>query len=287
MSDVARRVATRARWRYRRATAQGRRLPDFLILGAQRAGSTSLFDSLCAHPGISEPTHKELHFFDQNWWRDVGWYRRFFPFARRRLTGEASPYYLFHPLSPARVAATVPYAKLIALLRDPVERAYSQYNLSSHYGQEDLSFEEALDREPERLAGEEEKIAADPRYKSFSHRYHSYVARGLYAEQLERWFGYFPRQQLLVVRAEDLFRKPVATYGDIVEFLGLPPHELERHAHRNKAEYAPMHEATRARLTDLFREPNERLYELLGRDFEWVSRERTAARSPGGKNLAQ
>ncbi|MEO8289665.1 MAG: sulfotransferase domain-containing protein [Gaiellaceae bacterium] len=287
MSDLPRRAARKARWAYRRATAPARRLPGFLVLGAQRAGSTSLFDDLCSHPGVVEPTHKELHFFDQNWWRGVGWYRRFFPVARDRVTGEASPYYLFHPLAPARVAATVPHARLIALLRDPVERAYSHYHLSRRYGHEELSFEEALDHEAERLAGEEEKIAADPGYKSFSHRHHSYLARGLYAAQLERWFGYFPREQIHVVRAEDLFADPAGTYGQILSFLGLAPHELPRPAHRNKAEYAPMEKSTREHLTDFFREPNRRLYELLGRDLRWGSRERAAATSPGGKKPAQ
>lgn len=287
MTSVPRRAVRKARWGYRRTTSRARRLPDFLVLGAQRAGSTSLFDYLCLHPAVAEPTHKELHFFDQNWWRGIGWYRRLFPITRGHVTGEASPYYLYHPLAPARVAATVPHAKLIVLLRDPVQRAYSQYNLSVHYGHEDLSFEEALDREPERLAGEEEKIAADPRYKSFSHRHHSYLERGLYAEQLERWFGYFPREQLLVLRAEDMFRDPAAAYGEVLAFLGLPPHRLERHEHRNRAEYAPMEEGTRERLTEFYREPNERLYELLGRDFEWGRRERTAATSPGGKKPAQ
>ena len=176
--------------RWRGATRRARTLPDFLVLSAGRCGSTSLFAALCEHPQVLPPSHKETHFFDRNWTRGLDFYRRLFPLqARRRararraggpvLTGEATTYYLLHPAVPARASAAIPDARLVVILRDPVDRAYSHYQLSVRRGREKLSFEEALDAEPERLAGAEERLLADPAADVPSHRVHSYVARGM------------------------------------------------------------------------------------------------------------
>jgi hypothetical protein len=270
------RAARRVNRLYRLATSRARSLPDFVVIGAQRAGSTSLFDYLGRHPRVVPPSHKEIHFFDQNFFRGERWYRSHFPPALRvravsGRTGEASPYYLFHPEAPARAHATVPDARLVVLLRNPVDRAYSHYQLAVRGGHEQLPFDEAVKRESERLAGEAEKLA-DPTHKSAAHRHLSYVARGLYAEQLERWLAFFPREQLLVLRSEDLFANPEAVFAETVAFLGLPPVELEDYPHRNPGGYENLPAETREWLEDYFREPNRRLYELLGRDFGWDRR---------------
>jgi hypothetical protein len=267
-NSPAERARRRIRRTYRGATASLRPLPGFLIIGAQRAGSSSLFSYVCAHPDIAPPTHKEIHFFDNNWFRGVPWYRRHFPLALRsgsaRLTGEASPYYLFHPAVPERVAATLPEVRLLAVLRDPVERAYSQYQHARRDGHETLSFEEALEREDERLAGEAELLARDPTHVSFAHRRLSYRTRGLYAEQLERWFAVFPREQLLVLRSEELFAEPDRVLASAFAFLGLEPFSLPAYPALNQRPYEPMSDAARAFLEGAFREPNRRLDALLG-----------------------
>lgn len=280
--------------RFRQATSRLRILPDYLIIGAQRAGTTSLYDFLCRHPDVAGPTAaktdihwaKELHFFDDKYWLGVDWYRSFFPLAatraviRRRggdlLAGEASPSYLFHPAVPVRVAATVPKVRLIALLRDPIERAYSHYQLMVRTGREELSFEDALAAEDERLAAEEERMRADPRYSSAKYRHYAYLTRGLYADQLERWLEYFPREQLLVVRAEDFRARPGDIYAEIVAFLGLRPWQPAEFPPRNRASYAPIDPALRARLEERFAEPNAHLARLLARDFGWASASRAA-----------
>ena len=197
------------------------------MIGAQKAGTTALYAYLRWHPGITGPSWKEVSFFDRHWWRGEAWYRGQFPLrAGERLVGEASPSYLFHPLAPERARSLVPDARLVALLRDPVDRAYSQYQHEVALGREPLSFEDALAAEDERLRGEVERLVADPRAFSRAWWDHSYASRGRYAEQLERWLAVFPREQLLVVRTEDLGERPAETYASILSFLGADPHEL-------------------------------------------------------------
>lgn len=273
-------VAKRLSMRWRGATGSLRTLPDFLLIGAARCGSTSLFAILTAHPHILAPSHKEVHFFDRNYLRGLDWYRRMFPLESHRrlverrlggpaLTGEATTYYLFHPAVPERVARDLPEARLIAILRDPVDRAYSHYQLSVRNGHETLSFEEALDAEEERLAGEEERLLNDPSYRSPAHAYHSYVTRGLYLDQLVRWHRYVPRERLLVLRSEDLFERPADVVSEVSAFLGLRPHPGPLPAPRNRARYEGMSEETRERLRRRFDEPNRRLEAYLGRELHW------------------
>jgi hypothetical protein len=282
----------RPRRRLRVATRRFRILPSFLIIGAQRAGTTSLFDYLRRHPEVAGPAggerfvvrRKEVHFFDDRFAMGIDWYRSFFPLAARQrharrrgrdlVAGEATPYYMFHPAVPERVASTLPDVKLIALLRDPVDRAYSHYQLVCRKGWEQLSFEEAVEAEERRLEGQEERLEADLR--GWHHRRRAYLSRGLYAEQLERWLAHFPREQLLVVRSEDLRHRSAEVYAEVLAFLGLRPWEPPEYVTRNRAAYPPLDPDLRARLAERFVEPNERLAELLGRDFGW-SRGTTAA----------
>jgi hypothetical protein len=269
----ARSVLRNAVWTIGTATARARPLPDFLVLGAQKAGTTALYSYLRRHPDVTGPRWKEVSYFDRHYARGPAWYRGNFPvtFGGRRaaLVGEASPSYLFHPLAPERAAALVPDARLVALLRDPVERAHSQYRHSVDFGREPLSFEEALDREEERLEGEVERLCADPRAFSRAWWDWSYVARGLYAEQLERWYAAFPREQLLVLANEELAERPAETYARVLTFLGAPPHELDAYPRVFDRDYPDMRPETRERLVERFAEPNRRLYELLGRDLGW------------------
>jgi Sulfotransferase domain len=268
--EPARKVARNAIWAFGTVTARGRPLPDFLVLGAQKAGTTALYAYLRWHPGITGPSWKEVSFFDRHWWRGERWYRGQFPLrSRGRLVGEASPSYLFHPLAPERARAVVPDARLVVVLRDPVDRAYSQYQHEVALGREPLSFEEALAAEEGRTRGEVERLVADPR--AFSHEWwdHTYAARGLYAEQLERWLAVFPRDQLLVVTSDELGERPAESYGSILSFLGAAPHSLDEYPRVFDRDYAPMRPDTREALAQRFAEPNRRLEELLGRELGW------------------
>ena len=258
-----------------------RSLPDFLIIGAQRAGTTTLYRALTDHPQVRGAVlGKEVHFFDLGFDEGVAHYRGAFPtnaslgLTRARiaapvLVGEATPYYLFHPLVPERVAETLPDAKLIATLRDPVERAWSQYRHEVDLGFETLSFEEALAAEDSRLAGEEQRLASDPRAVSFAHQHHGYVARGRYAEQLERWYEHVAPERLLLVRAEDLFADPAPELRRVADLLGVVPWRPASWRARNAAGSAAIPPGARAELRAAFRPHNDRLADLTGRDWSW------------------
>ena len=263
------------------ATVGLRMRPDFLIVGAQRCGTTSLFRDLAAHPAVVPPLfQKGIHFFDMHYGRGLRWYHGHFPvaaLARRRvaatgarpITGEASPYYVFHPLAPRRIAADLPGVKLIVLLRDPVERAYSAHRQETARGFETEPFERALDLEPTRLSGEVEKMLADPGYVSFGHQHHAYLARGQYAEQLAVLFELFGRERVLVLDSAEFFTRPRDVWSGVLAFLGLPhwePADFEQH---NARPSKPLPEHLRRRLDEHFAPHDERLARLLGGPPSW------------------
>lgn len=262
--EAERRVELRLRMR------QPRALPDAVILGAQKSGTSSLHNYLTQQPGVIAPLVKEVHYFDLNFARGEAWYRAHF--GRREEAGinlDSSPYYLFHPAVPERMRALLPDARLIALLRDPVRRAYSHYWHEHARGREKLSFEAAIDAEPARLADAEALLARGTIDRSEVHQHLSYLSRGRYAEQLERWFALYPRDRLLVLRFEDLVRQPLAVLNETLAFLGLPPAASANLGARNTRRYPPMADATAARLREYFAPHNRRLEALLGRSMGW------------------
>ncbi|HEY2553227.1 MAG TPA: sulfotransferase domain-containing protein [Streptosporangiaceae bacterium] len=255
-------------------TAQLRLLPDFIVIGAQRCGTTSLFRALLAHPQVLRPAfHKGVNYFDLNYYRGPSWYRGHFPLAgpaRRKLDQrggplvfESSGYYLYHPFALERIAADLPAVKLVVMLRDPVERAYSAYKHELARGYEQESFERALELEDSRLDGEIELMRRDPRYESFAHRHHSYRHRGHYAEQLSRAFSYFPRDQVHVIDSDSFFAEPATEYGRLTAFLGLRPFLPDSFGRHNARPGTAMAEPTAAWLRDYFKPHSERLAALL------------------------
>ena len=261
-------------------TAQIRLVPDFIIIGAQKCGTTTLYTNLVKHPWIKPALEKEVHFFDAAYSKGLNWYRAHFPstfykqyvwqvYRRTLVTGEASPYYIFYPHAPRRIFETLPQVKLIVLLRNPVDRAYSHYQHQIQRGRETLSFEAALEAEPERLAGEAAKILADGGYTSFNHVHFSYLARGIYADQLAAWREYFSPERMLILNSERFFADSPAVLNQVTGFLGLPAWQAAELKKRNRGQYEKMEPAARARLVDYFRPHNQRLYDLLGARFDW------------------
>jgi hypothetical protein len=268
---------TRAERLARRTTADLRALPDFVIIGAQKAGTTSLFRYLLEHPDVIGPAEKEVHFFDGRYDRGMRWYRSRFPLratldrgagnGRRRMTFEASPYYLAHPFVAARMHEHLPDVKLIVLLRDPVERAWSHYRDNVSRGTESEPFHDALRAEAERLEPGLANIARgiDP---GSDYRNYGYVERGKYAEQLAGWFAVYPREQFLIVESRDLFEDSEATYDRVLDFVGLDvPSSLPVFDVYNATPDAGLDVDARAFLDAAFAAPNRALAALIDIDL--------------------
>ncbi|MFC7547012.1 sulfotransferase domain-containing protein [Plantactinospora sp. GCM10030261] len=272
--------------RYGERTSDRRPLPDFLIIGTKRGGTTSLWNYLIRHPLVPRLwpawNTKTSHYFEENWHRGERWYRSHFPTDRRRAAlrrrygappraGEAAPLYMFHPLAPRRVHDLMPDVRLIVLLRDPVERAYSHWKERRTEGTEPLGFAAALAAEPERTAGERDRLIADPSYVSNAYDWYTYRARGRYLEHLEPWLDLFDRARVHILPSESLYREPARCYAGVLEFLGLPPHNLGRYEVFNDRRSAPMDPTVRADLEAYFRPHNAALRERLGMRFDWSS----------------
>lgn len=267
----------------RTLTAHWRLMPDFLVIGGQKCGTTSLYQYLVTHPHIISAMKKQMHFFDNHYEKGITWYRAHFPSSLYKqyfkhvhkedfITGEATPYYIFHPLAARRAAKFLPNAKFVLVIRNPVDRAYSHYHHEIRKGTETLSFEEALAKEPERLAGEKEKMLASDSYYSFNYQRYSYLSRGLYAEQLSEWFNYFPKEQFFVVKSEDMYRNTTDIVKQIFKFLNLPEFpefKIEKDQYYNVGKYEKMDSKMKEKLVEYFKPHNEKLYKLLDRDFGW------------------
>jgi sulfotransferase family protein len=271
LPEPVRALPRSAIWTYGRLTAGLRPLPTALIIGAQKAGTTALYAWLRRHPAVAGPAWKEVNYFDRRYAKGERWYRGNFPVARgATVVLEATPGYLFHPLAPLRVRGLLPAARLVALVRDPIARAYSHYQHEVTLGREPLAFEDAIEAEEGRMEGELERMLADPAYFSYAWWNYTYLARGRYAEQLERWLAAFPEEQVLVVPTDDLAERPAETYAAVLAHVGAPAHELGEYPRVFGRSYGDMRPETRARLGKYFAEPNRRLYELLGRDLGWT-----------------
>ena len=274
------RLGHRARMLGRMATAWGRPGPDFIIIGAQKCGTTSLYNYLLRHPGIVAATKRSIKFFDHgpNWAKGVLWYRAHFPFAPARpgatdrpLVGECTPSYFVHPQGPARIRRIAPRARLMVLLRNPVDRAYSAYHHQRRKGREPLSFEAALDHEQERVADEYRRLASERHFVARSYRLYSYVGWGHYAEYLEPWLRTFPREQILIMLTDDLAADPAGVLTKVHAFLGLPSARLDDYPRLNAGRYDSLEPYLRKRLLEHFEPHNRRLAAVLGRDPGWTS----------------
>ncbi|RTE08149.1 sulfotransferase domain-containing protein [Paenibacillus whitsoniae] len=245
--------------------------PDFLIIGAQKAGTTSLYHYLVQHPLIDSAVTKEVHFFDVNYDKGVQWYRDQFPSFQTKsdhLTGEATPYYIFHPNVPKRIYEMMPRTKIIILLRNPIDRAYSHYHHAVRNLGEVVGFEEAIHMEEERLAGEFERFQSNSNYNSEIFQHYSYLKRGIYVDQLKLWFDLFPKHQILILNYESFFGDLPKSMKAITDFLGVPEFEFQYES-LNKGEYEPMNPKTREHLRKYFYPHNQKLFRLLGQRYDW------------------
>ncbi|MFT4081945.1 MAG: sulfotransferase [Nocardioides sp.] len=277
-----------ANWTTRRwglATAAQRGLPDFLVIGTKRGGTTSLFNYLLMHPGVlglfpQVRGRKSTDYFFKNLHLGEAWYRSHFHTDGHRarvadrlgyapVSGEASPYYMWDRRVAERVASVVPQVKAIALVRDPVERAWSHYQERIQNGVEPLSFVDALASEHRRTAAAEARMRQEPTFHSDAFDWYPYRERGVYLPQLLNWTRSFPREQLLVIRSEDMYADVQSVFDTACDFLGLPRIDLPTKKTFNASARAPMPDSVRAELSEFYRQPNAELESYLGRPLIW------------------
>lgn len=268
------------RTRAREVTASKRVLPDVILAGVQKGGTTSLFSQLRVHPNIIWAQSKGSHYFDLEHQRGLDWYRSQCPLKLtvsaaesrsgvRPLVAESSGYYFDHPLAPERCAATLPDARVIIMLRNPVERAYSHYHDTKGKGFEPLSFEDAIAEEASRFEGIDGEFARNEHFYSMTHHRQGYLSRGIYIHHVRRWLEAMPRASVLVLRSEDFYSDMPSEYARALRFLGLPEWKPTVFKKENAGKYDPMPAKVRDRLAEIFAPYNEQLAEYTGTDFGW------------------
>ena len=257
-------------------------LPDFYLIGAQKCGTSALYDYLVQHPCIHPCTTKEPRFFDKYYNRGLNWYKSCFPlifykqietklFHRKFLTGEATERYFEHPHVPQRIKQITPKSKFIILLRNPIDRAYSHYNMRYESKKEVLSFEDAINREKERTKGEFERMLKDENYYSKDYFHYSYLDRGIYVTKLKSWMNIFPKEQFLILQSEEFFKEPGKIYNQVLKFLKLSKWQLSEYKKIGAGIYTrnEIDPQLKKKLIEFFKPYNEDLYKFLGIRFNW------------------
>jgi len=239
-------------------------VPNFIIIGCQRCGTTSLYTYLAQHPQILTPIKKEMDFFSWHFDRGIDWYLAHFPpmpSGEQFLTGEASPSYFDSREAPERLYSLFPEAKLIVLLRNPVDRAISQFYRLTNLNWEARSLDRVISDEIERLNQNPEYIIGEEPG--------NYLARGRYIEFIKNWRTFFPPEQLLILKSEDFYAGAATTVKQVLEFLDLPEYQLSEYQNANPGSYQPVNESVRDWLRDYFRPYNQQLEEYLSTNFNW------------------
>ena len=258
-------------------TGSIRVLPDFLVIGAKRCGTTSLFYHLPEHPCISKSPHDNMGFFNDNFHLGVNWYKSFFPtiFTRNKIKSEFGNFlafdvtttYMEEESTANNVYQIKPNMKIIVILRNPVDRAYSQYHLNLREKAEKRSFEDAMEENMNELNKESyERYEIKPK---FSVEENNYLKKGLYAQQLRHWLNIFPMESMLILSTEEFESNQQVIYNKIFEFLNISQFEVKNTEKMEKGNYPQMKSETRSLLLDYFRSHNNELFKLINKKFDW------------------
>jgi len=274
-------IVTSIYLKYCNATGFLHTTPDFYIIGFAKCGTTSLFEYLISHPNVHPPKGKEIDFFDRLYSRGINWYKVGFPFKiqkffdtvflrKKFLTGEATPRYIEHPHAINRIKEITPNAKFIILLRNPIDRAFSQHNMNVKNDYEINNFSDALKEEPRRIANRIEKMSNDVSYYSWNFDLYAYLEHGIYVDKIKRWMEVFPKEQFFIIQSEEFLKNPSKIYNNVLEFLGLANWEPKEFVLYKKREYKEkMNSDLRNELVEYFKPHNKRLYDFLGKSFDW------------------
>ena len=258
-------------------SSSSRVLPECFVIGVVRSGTTSLYHYLGQHPCIASSAYDELGYFDDNFHLGINWYKSLFPTKSTKnkiikkygkfLTYDVTPFYIYNPLVARRISESFPKAKIMSNLRNPIDRAYSNYIIMLQEGDTTSTFEEMIQAAMNDLEKNKTKLN-DEAYVVDTH-YENILARGFYADQLEIWFEKFQKRQLLMIPSEDLAQKPDQVLTKVFEFLDLPYFKIKDFTKQNKREYSPMKDKTRKLLIEFYKPHNEKLYSLTNQHFDW------------------
>ena len=256
----------------RLVTSYSRVFPNFLIIGAMKAGSTTLHHYINNHPNVIHPSIKEVHYFDYYFGSNF-WYRSNFPKKNEMikngvscLTCDSTPQYLFHPLAPKRIFNLLPKIKILCVLRNPIDRAYSHYNHNVRNGNETLSFEDAIFKRDKKLDQEYNNLISNNDCDIVFYERYNYLNLGKYAEQLSEWFKYFPKDQFFICKTEDLSSDMLTK---AYEFLNLSNFDPGKMNSLNTGKYDNMKSSTREKLSKFYEPENSKLSTLLNMEINW------------------
>ena len=260
---------------YYALTSSSRVLPDFIIIGTVRSGTTSLYYNMCEHPCIIPAAYDEIGFFDSNYHLGLSWYKSMFTTRSKKnqiqsknkfcITGEDTPFYIWNPIAAKRIQKLLPNVKIISQLRNPIDRAYSNYQLGVREGHGKLSFEQSIDLELKNL---EKETSDNYRIETFSRPF-SYISKGLYARQLQIWFDLFPKENILITSTEEMAFNPQHFMNKIFDFLNISKYDIKNPQKRKSENYPKIKSETRKLLIEYFKPYNEKLYKLIGKSFDW------------------
>ena len=252
-------------------------LPECFVIGVVRSGTTSLYHYLGQHPCIGSSAYDEIGYFDDNYHLGVNWYKSLFPtkFTKNKiikkhgsfLTYDVTPFYIYNPLVARRISASFPRAKIISNLRNPIDRAYSNYILMYQDGDTTKTFEEMIQIAMDEIEKNKAKLNDEVYIADIF--YQNILARGFYADQLKIWFEKFQKKQILIIPSEDLALKPDQVLTKVFEFLDLPYFKIKDFTRQNKREYHPMKDETRKLLVEFYKPHNKKLFDMLGSKFDW------------------
>lgn len=269
---------------WRLFTSPWRVLPDYIIIGPSQSGTTSLYMYMGKHPEIKLGTTKGINYFNKSS-KGVNWYKSNFPTTltkyytehfrgKKLVTGEGTAAYLSSPGTAETISKLVPAVKLITMLRNPIDRTYANYNKNRRDGKESRTFEEVIKEEEKWLnteffdqIKENKKESQLTEFPDVTHN--PCLGRSLYYYQLRKWLKVFTRDQILIIKSEGFFKDPNKTLEDVFRFLGLAPIKLKDFKNYNPGRYEKMKDSTREYLRQYFKPHNEKLYQLLGEDFNW------------------
>ena len=252
-------------------------LPDFIIIGSMKCGTTSLYYDICEHPCASPAAYDEIGFFDSNFHLGLNWYRSMFPTKRRiedirrkegvAITGEDTPFYFWNPVAAKRIQKLLPNIKLITILRNPIDRAYSEYQDLVSSESNSPSFETFIENEIN-TRRKDSSLITEENFEIFNQK-NSYLLKGVYVDQLKIWAGLFPKEQIFTLSTENLNSEPITALESVFQYLNLPDYKIKNTRRQKQKKYVPMNSQTRKILIEFFKPHNERLFKFIGKKFDW------------------